>query len=33
MPTPDELIPSLIVIAVMLLVAFPIHEFAHALAA
>lgn len=33
MPSPDELIPALIVVAVMLLVAFPIHEFAHALAA
>ncbi|MFL5680872.1 MAG: site-2 protease family protein [Chloroflexota bacterium] len=29
----DELLPSIIVVAVMLLVAFPIHEFAHALAA
>ena len=35
MPNPDflELVSKLTVIAVMLLVAFPIHEFAHALAA
>jgi Zn-dependent protease len=29
----DRLIPALIVVGVMLLIAFPIHEFAHALAA
>jgi Zn-dependent protease len=29
----DILLPALIVVAVMLLVAFPVHEFAHALAA
>ncbi|HKG56614.1 MAG TPA: site-2 protease family protein [Candidatus Limnocylindrales bacterium] len=29
----DVLLPAIIVVAVMLLVAFPIHEFAHALAA
>jgi Zn-dependent protease len=33
LPTPELLIPRLIVLAVMLLVAFPFHEFAHALAA
>ncbi|HEX8025231.1 MAG TPA: site-2 protease family protein [Candidatus Limnocylindrales bacterium] len=33
MLTIDRLIPTLIVVAVMLLVAFPIHEFSHALAA
>ena len=33
MPPSDQLIASVIVVAVMLLVAFPIHEFAHALAA
>jgi len=33
MLTLDQLIPAVIVIAVMLLVAFPIHEFSHALAA
>ena len=30
---PDNLIPALIVVAIMLLVGFPVHEFAHALAA
>jgi Zn-dependent protease len=29
----DRLVPALIVVGIMLLVAFPIHEFAHALAA
>lgn len=29
----DTLLPAIIVVAVMLLVAFPVHEFAHALAA
>lgn len=33
MPSSSELIASVIVIAVMLVVAFPIHEFAHALTA
>ena len=33
MPDSERLISSVIVVAVMLLVAFPIHEFAHALAA
>lgn len=33
MPSTDDLIPSAIAVAIMLLVAFPIHEFAHALAA
>lgn len=33
MPTFDELVVSLLLLAVFLLVAFPIHEFAHALAA
>ena len=28
-----NLVPTLIVLAVMLLVAFPVHEFAHAMAA
>jgi Zn-dependent protease len=32
-PTPSEFLIKAIVIAVMLLIAFPIHEFAHALAA
>jgi Zn-dependent protease len=32
-PSSSDLIASVIVVAVMLLVAFPIHEFAHALAA
>lgn len=30
---PDNLIPAVIVVAIMLLVGFPVHEFAHALAA
>ena len=30
---PENLIPALIVVAIMLLVGFPVHEFAHALAA
>lgn len=30
---PDNLLPSVIVVAIMLLVGFPVHEFAHALAA
>ena len=29
----DRLIPAAIVVAIMLLVGFPIHEFSHALAA
>jgi Zn-dependent protease len=33
MPGLADLIPSLIVLAIMLLVAFPVHEFAHAMAA
>jgi Zn-dependent protease len=30
---PDRLIPAVIVVAIMLLIGFPIHEFSHALAA
>jgi Zn-dependent protease len=30
---PDQLIPAIIVVAIMLLVGFPVHEFAHAFAA
>ena len=30
---PDDLLPRVIVVAIMLLVGFPVHEFAHALAA
>ena len=33
MLTLDQLLPTVVVLAVMLLVAFPIHEFSHALAA
>jgi len=31
--SPEEVFAGVVVVAVMLLVAFPIHEFAHALAA
>lgn len=30
---PDDLLPRVIVVAIMLLIGFPVHEFAHALAA
>lgn len=30
---PDNILPSVIVVAIMLLIGFPVHEFAHALAA